>query len=349
MLLGVRTELIKSNKYEHRVELDPKNGRVIREAWELLITDRYTLDQICEEFVQRGHIRQSGRPWAWTDSKTGKRLTACNRLHRILHNPFYAGWVVSKRFGIVFGEIRGKWEPIVSTHEFERGLEILRRHDHQKVRNQRHFYLSCGLLWLREKGREYKVYDTTPSGKFRSYSYYMTRAKVLGKKIHIPCKTIDQQIPQWLAGIAVNAKLLPDIKEVYRNQVGKVTRQDQEYTIDVLRRRVSELREEEAQLGRLLTTSRISEETYDQLRLEWQEKIQNVYRALTNAEREAYAYLDDLDAALLLLASASLLFNRLEAEQRSTLLQVLTKRIYGRMAFAILHKQRVALRHALLL
>jgi DNA invertase Pin-like site-specific DNA recombinase len=318
---------VKSNKYERWVEKDIEHAPVIREAWELLLTGRYTLAGICEELTTRGRMRQSGRPWAWTDPKSGRRKTAYNRLHKIFHNPFYAGWVFSERFGIARGEVRGRWEPIVSTREYERGLEILRKHDHKKVRQQQHFYLLRGMLWLRENDKQYKMYVSTPSGWSRSYSYYHTRTKVLGKKIHLPCKTIDRQIPGWLGGIGVDTELLPAIRQIYRGQVNHVTRQDREKELADQRKRIVELREEEARLGRLLIRNKISEEAYDQLRLEWQEKIRNAERTLADVEREEAHYLDDLDAALMLMASMSYLFERLTDEQRALLLRVLTKRL----------------------
>jgi hypothetical protein len=64
-----------------------------------------------------------------------------------------------------------------------------------------------------------------------------------------------------------------------------------------VRSRISQLRQEEARLGRLLVTDKLSEAAYDQLREEWSEKIQNAERILTDVERETTLYLDDLDAA----------------------------------------------------
>ena len=120
---------ISSNKYERWVEIDPNFSQPLKEAWELLLTGRYTLDQICEELTSKGYTRSTGRPWAWNTPKTGKRVTAGNRLHEIFHKPFYAGWVVSEKFDIKLGEVRGKWEPVVSIEQYERGIEILRKND----------------------------------------------------------------------------------------------------------------------------------------------------------------------------------------------------------------------------
>jgi DNA invertase Pin-like site-specific DNA recombinase len=87
---------LKSGKYERWVEKDPEYNRVLREAWDLLLTDQWTLDQICEGLNRRGYARLSHKPWAWSTPKTGCRRTAKSNLQTMLHNPFYACWVVSE-------------------------------------------------------------------------------------------------------------------------------------------------------------------------------------------------------------------------------------------------------------
>jgi hypothetical protein len=176
-----KEKLIKSGKYERWVEPDPVLKQALRLAWELLLTDRYTLVEICEELTAQGYVRSNNRPWAWTDPKTGYRKNAKNRLHEIFHNPFYAGWVTSKRFRIAIGEVRGRWEPIVTPAEFERGVEILCKHDYNKSRKKRHFYLLRNLLWLRMDNRLYKLHGSTPTGRTSSYSYYNTHVRLNGK------------------------------------------------------------------------------------------------------------------------------------------------------------------------
>jgi site-specific DNA recombinase len=62
-----KERLISSGKYERWVEIDPIAGQGLRKAWDLLLTGRYTLAQICEELTRRGTTRTQGqRPWAWT-------------------------------------------------------------------------------------------------------------------------------------------------------------------------------------------------------------------------------------------------------------------------------------------
>ncbi len=318
---------VSSNKYERWVELDPEAGTVLKEAWELLLTGRYTLQGICGELARKGKDRMTGRPWAWNDPKTGHRRYAANRLHAIFHNPFYAGWVVSERFGIKVGEVRGQWEALITTEEYQRGLDILHKHDGEKSRMRKVMYLLRGLLYVQMEGQTFKMYGSTPTGRSQSYSYYITHARPLGRKLHIPCDRIDCQIPNWLEGISVDPARVPNIRAMYEREVRKATSGGQENKVSELNRQISQLKEEEARLGRLFITSKIEENTYDQLRAEWREKLRFLELRLVDMQREAVFHLDNLDAALALMAKIGDLYPRLDEKQRATLLQVLVKRI----------------------
>jgi DNA invertase Pin-like site-specific DNA recombinase len=96
---------LKSNKYERWVEIDPVQGQVLREAWDLLLTDRYTLEQICEELTRRGHTRSDGRPWSWADQKNGRHNNIKNLPQSILCGMgrfsafWYCFWGNSRQLG----------------------------------------------------------------------------------------------------------------------------------------------------------------------------------------------------------------------------------------------------------
>jgi len=318
---------VSSNKYDRWVELDLDYAPVFKQAWELLLTGSYTLKQICDELARRGYSRASGRRWAWDDPKTGARKYAANQLHKVFHNPFYAGWVVSERFGIKMGEVRGQWEPVISTEEFNKGLAILHKNDHEKSRNKKHFYLLRNLLWVDINGKQYKMYVSTPSGKTKSYSYYITHTKPKGSQVRISCEVIDEQIPEWLRGFAVDPQLMPQIQKIYQKQVKAVVHDGRDNQIVELKRRLSKFQDEEARLVRLYITGNMSEETYKQMRAEWEVKLREVEINLANIEKEASISFDDLDVALALMVKLADLFERLKKEQKANLLQILIKRI----------------------
>jgi len=105
-------------------------------------------------------------------------------------------------------------------------------------------------------------------------------------------------LADWIAGVVVSPDLIPAICEVYQSQVKRVTRDDQVQTVNQLERKLSELQEEEARLGRLFITGQIGEEAYAQLRLEWNEKVANIQRKIEELDFNATQYLNDLEVAL---------------------------------------------------
>lgn len=322
-----KERLVSSNKYDRWVEQDPAAIHMVREAFDLLLTDRYTLVGICEELAARGYTRSNGLPWVWNDARTGKRMAAKTRLNWIFHNPFYAGWAASEKFGVKVGEVRGIWEPIITHAEFQRGIDILKKHDLDKSRDRRHFYLLKGLLWMQIDGKAYKMAGSSPKTRLRMYAYYTTQSKPGGKDIHVQCADIDQQVPDWLAGIAVSQNRLPAIREEYRLQITKFKDKDLDIQTKKIKAQLSELKNEEARLGRLFITGKISEEAYNQLRVEWQDNIRNTEARLIEAERNISAVMVDLDMALVLLAKVNILYERLDNKNKARLLKILAKRI----------------------
>ena len=84
----------------------------------------------------------------------------------------------------------------------------------------------------------------------------------------------------------------------YEAQLDGALQTDRERKVSSLRRRLTQLQEEEAQVVRLLVTKKISEDTYDQIRVEWLEKVRHAELSLAEIERNAAAYLDNLAVAL---------------------------------------------------
>jgi hypothetical protein len=73
----------------------------------------------------------------------------------------------------------------------------------------------------------------------------------------------------------------------------------------------------------LYISGKITEPAYEQLHLEWQEKLRNIELNIAELEREPTLRINDLDIALVLLTKIGELFARLDKKQRATLLQIL--------------------------
>jgi hypothetical protein len=63
------------------VEIDPDQSKVWRIAWDLLLTDRYSLEEICEEFHEQGFRNCNGK--SFIDLRATKANPDGERIARI--------------------------------------------------------------------------------------------------------------------------------------------------------------------------------------------------------------------------------------------------------------------------
>jgi DNA invertase Pin-like site-specific DNA recombinase len=54
-----------NGRFEHWIEQDPERVPIIRFAWDLLLDEKMTLEDICNELDKRGYRYKSGRPWQY--------------------------------------------------------------------------------------------------------------------------------------------------------------------------------------------------------------------------------------------------------------------------------------------
>jgi hypothetical protein len=309
---------------------DPERVEVLRFAWDLLLTGDYTLKQICHELHKRGYTRRSGKPWVKVDPETGQKdhRSGESHLQRTFHMPFYAGWVVSERYGIKRGDIRGHWKPIVTDEEFDRGVEIIRSRNKNGTHIQKHFYLCTGILYMEHSigsKRRIKMHGTTPTGRSRSYSYYATMQKVEGRKIRVAVEEVDEQIPGLLEGLHVSPAALPQLKNLYRDHIATLQGPTVKERIAELEARIERLKEEEAALARLYARGKLTDKNYDSLYYEWQSKVFETHREISRLESDAKEMINDLDHALFLLTLAPMIFERLEIRSKRRLRSILNK------------------------
>src|SRR4051812_47948345 len=91
-------------------ELDPVKAPLMRQAFELYSTNRFSLRQLCQELTKLGLVTARGRP------------ISVNALTKALHNPFYMGLIRIQRTGEFFP---GTHEPIITKALFDRAQAAL--------------------------------------------------------------------------------------------------------------------------------------------------------------------------------------------------------------------------------
>lgn len=128
--------------------IDPLKGPLVRLAFELYATGRYSLATLCDELFRHG-LRNT----------RGRRI-ACGRLSDILNNPFYIGVMQVKKANETY---KGVHSPLITPALFKRVQDALAGRFHQTTIKHSFDFRQliqceeCGysLIGERQKGRVY--------------------------------------------------------------------------------------------------------------------------------------------------------------------------------------------------
>ena len=296
-----KDEHLKHARYRRWVELDPEQGKVWRYAWDLLLGDQHTLEDICEALYARGYRLSNGRPFVVV-KEDGERVPYIQKLSKVFHNWFYAGWVVADNDWAQISPktIRGEWEPVVSTEDFEQGLAILALRNNVPSPRKKHFYLLQGLVWLEyPNGSTKKLTCGTPNAKRQSggVPYYC----ISSSNKNFMCHEVDEQIPEHLRAIQVDPALLPQIRQAYLADVDRYTTShdgDLRNTQAALKR----LEDKELNLWRAFTDHGMRSQVFEKLAREYDDERRRIERTIQVIQLDKKDYVANLDAALAIIA-----------------------------------------------
>ncbi|MBZ0278792.1 MAG: recombinase family protein, partial [Anaerolineae bacterium] len=310
----------------HHIEQDPERIHIWRLAWNMLLDDRMTLSEICEELHARGYRYRSGRPFVEVKTN-GRRKANYNTLSYIFHNWTYAGWIVNEELGILPKTLRGEWEPLVTTEEFERGLAILEKRSQHKSAKRKHDYLLKGLVFLTASSSDPtqpgdKLYRLTGSTSNAGRSGGGTAHYRLERHpVHFLCGEIERQVAHHLMQVQVDQVLIPLIRDYYISEVadklGRL-RPDERSEIE---QALKKIEEEEARVLRLYAASMVTEENWRNLWAEWQDKRNRLRASLELLDQKCESYIDDLDQALAVIAKLGILYKILSHGDQKELLR----------------------------
>ena len=318
-------------KKGHHLEQDLERAKLWRLAWDLLLEDRLTLAEIAEELHAKGYRYRSGRPFVEVKAN-GKRKANYNTLADNFHNWTYAGWVVSVEEGIPPKTLQGNWEPIVTTEEFERGLDILAKRAQNKYTKRKREYLLRGLLYLSADSKD----PTAPGARLYRMQCSTSNTRRTGGgtahyrleryPVHFLCGDIEAQVTGYLQQVQLDASLTPRIRHYYIEEVadklGRL-RPDERAEIE---RTLKAINEEEARVLRLYAAGMVSEENWLDLWQEWQDKRQRLRGSLALLDQRCETYINDLDDALTIIAKLGILYETLPfADQRELLRNVVER------------------------
>ncbi|MBZ0299421.1 MAG: recombinase family protein [Anaerolineae bacterium] len=285
-----------------------------------------TLEEICEVLHARGYRYRSGRPFVEI-KKNGQRKANTNTLSAMFHNWTYAGWLTSKAANIPPKSIRGDWEPIVSTEEFERGLAILAERSNHRVVRRKHDYLLKGFIYYETgEGSGLRKLTGSTSNSSRSgggTAYYC----IPRSNVNFLCSEIDAQIPAELVNVQVAPDHIPAIRATYTQDVaemlGHLRPDEQERLIASLKA----VDDEEARMVRLFAAGKITESVWDGLWREWQDRRNKIRATLESLQHRQETHVTNLDTALAIIAQVGIVYNTLERSDQKELLRQMVERV----------------------
>lgn len=320
-----KTDRGNGGRYKRWIEPDPEQFKVWRLAWDLLLTNQYTLAEICEELHDRGYRYRTGRPFI--EIKNGRRKAATNTLSKRFHNWFYAGWVVSEKAEIPPKTVRGQWKPLVTTEEFERGLQILTYRSRHRIAKRKHKYLLKGLVYV-QQNKSAKLTrltgSTSNTGRVNGGTAYYC---VWSSDINIQCSVIDNQISQLMRKIYIDSDLLPAIRAAYTDELASKLghlRPNQKATLEAALKAVDE---EEARTARLYAAGKITDHVWNTLWEEWQDKRRSLQDNLSTLSRKQQTHITDLETALTIISKVGILYNNLDVQTQQRVLHEMVDKV----------------------
>jgi DNA invertase Pin-like site-specific DNA recombinase len=320
-VVGLEREL--SGRTRNWIEADPKQFPVWREAWRLLLTEQYTLEQICEALHAQGATLRSGLPFVKPGEK-GKRTHATNALSAAFHNWAYAGWVVSKVAKIGPKETRGNWEPVVTTEEFEQGLAILEQRNQKRHPNRKHFYLLKRIAYVeingkiqRLSGSTSNIHRTTGGNRY----YCLPRSD-----INLPCDLLDEQVWEGLQGLEIDPDLHECLKNLYCQEVAAHAPKH-ESTLQELQAALADIDDKERRMLRRYRDGKVTESIWDEVWAEVNHQRQAIQQQVSLLGATQATTLNDLDDGVAILHQLPTLYGKLPQDEQQLMLNLLIQRV----------------------
>jgi DNA invertase Pin-like site-specific DNA recombinase len=219
------------------IELDPKTAKLVRKAFQLFATGKYSYTDIDRFFFQNGIKHHSGNKYLHLE-----------RIRSLFKKTFYYGVFEYK------GEIyQGIHKPLISKSLFDKCQEIINRRSKTYKNNKKEFWF-LGLAKCKECGsaitaeKHYKYYPKT-RGKVR-YDYYRCgKHQGYCSQKYVTATDFEQQIRNIIWSVSLhpkNAKWL--INRLHADEVKE--KQSIEEKLALLKSRLINIEE---RLGRLLT------------------------------------------------------------------------------------------------
>ena len=314
------------------VEVDPDRAPLVRQAFELYATDKFTIEALAEELDQRG-LRT--RP-----SRYPAKPLSTTHLQTMLTNRYYLGVVTYRG-----EEFEGRHEPIVEPQLFEEVQAIMAGRGPANVRKRVHDHYLKGMLWCdacHQRGHEYRLIRQQSKGNGGTYAYFFCR----GKQEHV-CTSrhiwVDE-LEVAVLDVYSRLKLPPEFIALVREKVAEVIRdeeQSQHLRRKQIERQLAQLAKKEDNLIDLAADGGLPNAKVRSRLGEIAEQQAALVVELKGIELGLVEGAELIEEGLSLLETGADLYSRADDSQRQLLNRALFHKLYVRddeIAGAVLHE-----------
>ncbi len=256
----------RNDKLSRQIEPDGARFKLMRKAWEMVLSGSYTVPEILDEL----------QSWGFP------KVTRSN-LYKAFSNPFYCGCF--KYRSVVYP---GNHKAMVTQFEFERAQELLHKAAH--IQPQKHEFPFTGLIRCGVCGclitaeRHVKTYRTT--GNIREYVYYRCTGNRGCTKKGVRAEVIESQILQMLS----DCRLDPEFGEFLHEFAEEIEATNPDSGVTILTERTRRLQSCKVRIDRLLElrlANEISADEYQDNRLKVRQEMSDIEMDIRkDAERQ---------------------------------------------------------------
>src|SRR5690606_11370829 len=192
---------------------------------------------------------------------------------------------------------------------------------------RKQFYLLTGLVFYRQQNGELRrMSGSTSSAGRRSGGTPYYRIEGAGEASFL-CAVIDAAVEREIRLIQVEPALIPLIRTSYTRELQACMGHARPHRRSQLQLALKQVDDEEARAVRLYAAGKISDEIWEGMWTEWQDRRQTIQRTLETMQYAQQVHVDNLDLALEIIAKIGTLYNQLERSNQKELLRQVVERV----------------------
>ncbi len=289
------------------IEVDPKNGLFVTEAFREMGTGKWTLESWAEQAYSLGYR-----------SRLGNRIGR-SKWSDIFHHRFYIGETWMK-----LGDIptKGTHQPLVDADTFTQVQQILRQHDKNKQRTRRHKYLLRGIL--HSVDADSSCWAETNNKK--RISYYRSRNKINGSQVFYNSKGIEDQLPALFKNLTITESARQAMRKELSVFFAEEVEGDGQLKANEVR--LAKLERMEKNLQRLYVEEEMSLADFKEHRSQIEAERSRLRITVDGIRQNQHLIRADFEVALQLATQLDFLYENGNFDQRRLLCETVLKRLY---------------------